>query len=68
VAGQVGEPDIAEGAGQLERGLLASVGVTGPERGEVDVGDLLDRDALGAQGRGDFGDHDATPMLGSMNW
>src|SRR5215211_8362043 len=54
VAGQVGEPNVAEGAGQLERGLPALVGVAGPERGEVDDGDLLDRDALGVQGRWDL--------------
>jgi hypothetical protein len=51
MAGQVGEADVAEGASQLDRRLLALGRVAGPERGEVDDGDLLDGDPLGAQGR-----------------
>jgi hypothetical protein len=38
VAAQVGEPDVAEGAGQLERDLLALVGVAGPERVKSTMG------------------------------
>jgi hypothetical protein len=55
MAGQVGEADVAEGASQLDRRLLALGGVAGPERGEVEDRDLLDGDPLGAQGRAILG-------------
>jgi hypothetical protein len=67
VAGQVGEADVPERAGQLQRRPLALGRVAGPEGGEVDDGNLLDRDALAAQRRRDLWGHGATPMLGSMN-
>jgi hypothetical protein len=68
VAGQVGEADVTEGADQLQGGPLALGRVAVQEGPEVDHGDLVEGEALGAEaGRDRWRGHGATPMRSSTN-